>query len=301
MSVVEQTPVLTPDPALSTADDAFRRLSRWQRIRASWFASPTLIVALGWLVLMLVAAAFPALLATHDPLIGSVPDKLQPPAAGHWFGTDQLGRDIYSRAVYGARITIEAVAIALALGLSLGTLAGLLSGFAGGAADAVIMRLADVLLSIPNLLLSLAVIVALGFGTVNVAIAVGIGTVASVARVMRAEVLKVKQAPFVEAARAGGARWTRVLRRHGLPNALGPVIVMGVLEFGQAILAISALSFLGYGATPPTPEWGAMVSEGRTYLAAQPWLSTLPGLVIALTVLATNRVAHVLGRPGGPR
>ncbi|KAB1644472.1 MULTISPECIES: ABC transporter permease [unclassified Pseudoclavibacter] len=266
----------------------------WQRLRTSWAASPTVIVSLAWLLVVLVSAVAPAVIAPGDPLTGEVSEKLRPPSLTHWFGTDQLGRDLFTRVVHGSGLTLQAVLIALALGLIVGTLLGLVAGFVGHRTDAVIMRIADVLLAIPNLLLSLAVIVALGFGTVNVAIAVGVTSIASVSRVMRAEVLKVKQSPYIEAARAGGARWGRILLLHVLPNAIAPVVVLGVLEFGSAILAISALSFLGYGATPPAPEWGALVSQGRDFLAAQGWLSTLPGLVIVATVLSANRIANAL-------
>lgn len=290
------TTLLTTHATDSVDRDAavVTRVSTWDRLRTSWVARPSVALSLLWIALVIIAAIAPSLLAPGDPLTGEVSQKLQAPSWQHWFGTDQLGRDLFTRVVHGSGLTIHAVLIALALGLIVGSLLGLISGFAGGVTDAVLMRVADVLLAIPNLLLSLAVIVALGFGTVNVAIAVGVTSVASVGRVMRAEVLKVKQALYIEAARAGGARTSRILFRHVLPNSVGPVIVLGVLEFGSAILAISALSFLGYGATPPAPEWGALVSQGRDYLAAQGWLSTLPGVVIALTVLSANRIANAL-------
>lgn len=271
-----------------------QRIGPWCRFRTSWLGKPTVALAVLWLALVLVAAVAPFLLTAGDPLAGDIAQKLLPPSGDHWFGTDQLGRDIYTRTVYGAGLTVQAVLVALALGLTVGSVLGLVSGFAGGVVDAVLMRIADILLAIPTLLLSLAVIVALGFGTLNVAVAVGITSVASISRVMRAEVLKVKQSPYIEAARAGGARTGRILFRHVLPNSLGPVIVLGVLEFGSAILAISALSFLGYGATPPAPEWGALVAQGRDFLAGQGWIATLPGLVVAASVLSANRIANVL-------
>lgn len=280
--------------AVEVADPVVTQISTWDRIRTSWVARPSVLLSFAWIALVAIAAVAPSLIAPGDPLVGDISQKLRAPSWQHWFGTDQLGRDLFTRVVHGSGLTIHAVLIALALGLIVGSLLGLVAGFTQGVVDAVLMRVADVLLAIPNLLLSLAVIVALGFGTVNVAIAVGVTSVASVARVMRAEVLKVKQSLYIEAARAGGARWSRILFRHVLPNSVGPVIVLGVLEFGSAILAISALSFLGYGATPPAPEWGALVSQGRDYLAAQGWLSTLPGVVIALTVLSANRIANAL-------
>lgn len=279
--------------------DRDERPSLWQRFRTSWAGAPTVLLSLIWLALILLAAIAPGLIAPGDPLAGDVSQKLVAPGAEHWFGTDQLGRDVFTRVVHGTGLTIHAVLLAIALGLIVGSIVGLIAGFAGGGLDSTLMRLADILLAIPGLLLSLTVIVALGFGTVNVALAVGIVSIASVSRVMRAEVLKVKQSLYVEAARAGGARLGRILFRHVLPNSLGPVIVLGVLEFGTVILAISALSFLGYGAPPPAPEWGSIVSQGRDYLAAQGWISTLPGLVIAASVLSANRIAHALNERNG--
>jgi len=156
------------------------------------------------------------------------------------------------------------------------------------------MRVADVLLAIPSLLLSLTIVTVLGFGTVNVAVAVGVASIATIARIMRSEVVRVRTAQYVEAATANGNRWWRVLLVHVLPNAAGPVLVLAALEFGTAILAVSSLSFLGYGAQPPAPEWGSLVATGRDYIATSWWLTTIPGLVIAVTVLAGNRVARAL-------
>lgn len=251
-----------------------------------------------WLLLIVVAAVWPGLLAPGDPLGGVPADKLQPPSWQHWFGTDQIGRDLYTRVVHGTSLTLSAAGIAVAVGLVVGSLLGLVSGFAGGRVDTVIMRAADVLLAIPSLLLSLAIITALGFGTVNVAIAVGIASIASVSRIMRSEVLRVRGSAYVEAARASGNRWSRVLFRHVLPNSTGPVVVLAVLELGTAILAVSALSFLGYGTPPPAPEWGSLVAGGRDYLRGSWWLTTLPGVTIAVTVLAANRLSRALDAEG---
>ncbi|MGX1738994.1 ABC transporter permease [Corynebacterium flavescens] len=283
------------------AASTYQATSRLRRLRQSPFFAPTALLALFWLAVVAVWALVPGFFASGDPIVGEVANKLQPPSSEHWFGTDQLGRDIFTRVVYGTGLTVKAVLIAVTLGLVVGGAMGALAGFAGGWVDAILMRIADVLLSIPGLLLSLAVIVALGFGTVNVAVAVGIGSIASIARVMRSEVLKVRNNLYVEAAVAAGATRWRVLWRHVLPNSLAPVIVLVVLEFGTAVLAISSLSFLGYGAPPPTPEWGALVSQGRDYLAAQGWISTIPGLIITATVLSVNRLSTALNSQGGIR
>ncbi|PJI93828.1 ABC transporter permease [Luteimicrobium subarcticum] len=262
---------------------------------------PGLLVAVLWLVAVAAAALAPQLLASGDPLAAHPDDRLTGPSAAHWFGTDQLGRDLYTRVVHGTGTTLHAALLAIAVGLVGGTVVGLLAGFVGGAVDAVLMRTADVLLAVPGLLLSLAVVTALGFGTTNVALAVGATSIATVARILRSEVLRVRTSAYVEAARAGGSRWWRVLGVHVLPNSLGPVLVLGALELGTAILAVSSLSFLGYGAQPPQPEWGSLVAAGRDYLAGQWWLTTLPGLVIALTVLAGNRLARALDTEGNPQ
>ncbi|MGJ0119773.1 ABC transporter permease [Williamsia sp. MIQD14] len=251
-------------------------------------------VALAVLVVLLVIgwAIVPSLFASGDPLSGTPREKLQPPSASHWFGTDNIGRDVYTRVVHGSQLSLTATLLAVGIALVVGSLIGLLAGAVGGAVDALLMRIVDVLLSIPLLLLSLALVTALGFGTVNVAIAVGVTMVASFARVMRSEVLRVRRAPYVEAAFAVGSRWPHVLVQHILRNSYAPVIGLAAVQFGMAVLAVSALSFLGYGAKPPTPEWGSLVSEGRNYLATAWWLTTVPGLVIIAVVLS----AHRLGR-----
>lgn len=301
------TTALLPDAAEHSTDPFARTASsrfddavsdRTKRPRASRLGAllrrPSVVVATLWLLIVVVAAVWPSLLAPGDPFLGVPADKLQPPSGAHWFGTDQIGRDLYTRVVHGASLTLASAAIAVGVGILVGAVLGLISGFAGGRIDDLIMRGADVLLAIPGLLLSLAIITALGFGTVNVAIAVGAASVASVARIMRSEVLRVRSAPYIEAAYTSGNRWISVLGRHVLPNALGPVLVLAVLELGGAILAVSALSFLGYGAQPPLAEWGSLVAAGRDYLRYAWWLTTFPGIVIALTVLSANRLSRAL-------
>lgn len=264
------------------------RLGRFLRRRPGLVASGLVIV------FVLVAAFFPGLFAPGDPSLATPSQKLLAPGPGHWLGTDYLGRDVWTRTVHGASLSLQATVIAVAVALVVGGLIGVLAGFVGRWVDESLMRAVDVLLAIPPILLSLALITALGFGTVKVAIAVGIASVANFARVMRAETLRVRQSVYVEAARAVGTRWWVTLGRHVLPNAAGPVAVLAVLEFGLAILAVSSLSFLGYGAPPPAPEWGSLVAEGRNYLATAWWLCAMPGLAIATTVLSVNRVSRAL-------
>ncbi|MFC9454141.1 ABC transporter permease [Streptomyces sp. NPDC056983] len=276
--------------------------ARARRAAVFWLTRPGLVLSVALLALVILAALFPALLTSRDPLAGVAGQRLQPPGAAHLFGTDQLGRDLFARVVHGCSLTLRATGLAVAVGLVAGSLVGLLAGYLGGRADDALMRLIDVLLAVPGLLLSLALVTALGFGTVEVAVAVGVTSVAMFARIMRTEVQRVARAPYVEAARAGGVRWYAVLLRHVVPNAAGPVLVYAAVDFGAVVLQVSSLSFLGYGARPPQPEWGALVAGGRDYLASAWWLTTLPGLTIAATVLAANRIARALdGEARGTR
>ncbi|MFL1431074.1 MULTISPECIES: ABC transporter permease [unclassified Nocardiopsis] len=258
--------------------------------RVPWTLLPSLAV----LALLLGWALVPGLFTGHDPITGDTSRVLAEPGADAWFGTDQLGRDLYARVVHGASLTLRATFLAVAIGLGAGGLLGLVSGFVGGRVDAVLMRAVDVLQAVPGLLLSMAVVTVLGFGTIKVAVAVGIGFVAVFARVARAEALRVSTSLYVEAAHAGGTRWSGVLVRHVLPNAASPVLALAAVQFGQAVLAVSALSFLGFGAAPPAPEWGSLVAEGRDYMVTAWWLTTLPGLVIIATVLSTHGLARAL-------
>lgn len=275
-------------PVPPTGRERVRRAARFLAHR------PGLVVSVLYVLLVLCAAVAPSVLAGGDPLTGVPAQRLRPPSAAHVFGTDYLGRDLYTRVVHGASLSLRATVLAVAVGLLVGGLIGLLAGFIGRWVDEGLMRFVDTLLAIPSILLSLALITALGYGTTKVAIAVGVASVASFARVMRAETMRVRRATYVEAARSVGTRWYATLRRHVLPNAAGPVLVLAVLEFGLAILQVSALSFLGYGAPPPAPEWGALIAEGRNYLANSWWLCTMPGFAIAGTVLSVNRISRAL-------
>lgn len=252
------------------------------------------VAALAFLALLVVAIAVPGVLSHYDPLAAAPGQTLQAPSLAHPFGTDYLGRDLFSRVMHGTSRTLLASTIAVSIGLGVGTLLGLFAAYFGRGVDAVISRIVDVLLSIPGLLLSMMIVVALGFGAINAAIAVGIASVATFARLMRSEVLRVKALTFVESSRHLGVGPASLLFRHVLPNSWGPVLSMTTLQFGSSILAIAALSFLGYGAPPPQPEWGMLVSEGREYLASSPWLTLLPGLVIILTVLSVSRLSKLI-------
>jgi len=246
----------TAQPVVASAPGGWTAADRARSAAGYLLRRPGLVLAIVWTAAVTVAAFAPGLLSAVDPLRAIPSAKLSEPSWQHPFGTDQLGRDLFSRVVHGAGLSLGAALIAVSVGLVAGTLVGLVAGFLRGWVDGLLMRAVDVLLAIPALLLSLALVTALGFGTVKVAIAVGITSIAACARIMRSEVLRVRESAYIEAATAGGARRSRVLLRHLLPNAGGPVLVLGTLEIGTAILAVSALSFLGYGAVPPTPEWG---------------------------------------------
>lgn len=248
-------------------------------------------------VLVVVAAAlmafFPGLFTTLDPFATDPARTLAPPGtAGHLLGTDAVGRDVYTRIVFGSRDSLQAAILAMLISLVGGSILGLVAGYAGGRADTIIMRLVDVMLAFPALLLSMAIIAAIGFGTLTVAIAVGVVGIAAMARLMRSEVMRIRTHPYVEAAAVSGARPLPILVRHVLPNAAGPAIVLATLDFGTAILSVSSLSFLGFGAPPPSPEWGSLISDGRAYLATAWWLSAFPGLAIALVVVSSNRISR---------
>lgn len=251
------------------------------------------------IVLVVVAwAIWPGLFTATDPAAVDTADRLQAPSGAHPFGTNQLGQDVYARTVYAASVTLSAAALAVGLGFGVGSVLGLLAGYLRGWVDEVIMRLVDVFLSIPAILLSIAIVASLGFGIVEIGVAVGITSMATFARVMRSSVLQNAQAVYVEAALMSGARWYTVLWRHILPNSITPVISLIALEFGVALLAISSLSFLGFGAPPDVPEWGALISAGRDYMATAWWLTVLPGLVIAIVVLAASYISNRIARAG---
>lgn len=257
-----------------------------------------LTLVLAWAIIAIVAAwaVAPGLFTPHSGTIGIAGNQLKAPDAAHWLGTDEIGRDVLARIIYGSVNSLSGAIVAVAVGLFGGSALGLFAGAIGGKVDDIIMRLVDVMLSIPGLLLQLSIIIILGFGTINVAAAVGVTTVASFARLMRSEVIRVRRADYVEAAFGSGGRFSAVLWRHVLPNSLGTIISYAALQFGTAILAISTLGFLGYGAPPPIPEWGLLISEGRKYLTSAWWLTAFPGLAVILVVLAANRISQSLRR-----
>jgi peptide/nickel transport system permease protein len=228
-------------------------------------------------------------------------NQFSAPSWAHPFGTDEFGRDILSRVIYGARYSLRVGVLATLLAVGGGTLLGLIAGYFGGIVDSLSQKLIDVMLAFPGLLLALAIIAILGTGLQNVLLALGIGGIPYYARLMRGQVLSLKHREFVEAARVVGAGHPRVMLRHIFPNTLSPLIVVASLDLGANILAAAALSFIGLGAQPPTPEWGAMLSAGRDFMRDQWWIATFPGLAIVVTVLGLNLLGDGLRDALDPR
>jgi peptide/nickel transport system permease protein len=289
----DESAVLSALPPLQRPDEvrASRHVEsgRYGNLRAGLAQlarKPIFIIALLYVLFVIVSAIFPSWFSTGQPYATFPTDVMQPPSLHHLFGTDEIGRDLWTRVLYGSALTIKATITAVAIGLVAGLSFGVVSGFYGG--------WVDTLLAIPALLFALAIITSVGYGTIPVALAVGLGVIPGFARTTRAEVLRVKTQPFVEAARASGASWMRVLVRHILPNSWGPVAVLAVLDAGVVIIAIASLSFLGFGAPPPASEWGTLISDGRDFLVTSWWLSLLPGLFVAVLVLSLNHISKTL-------
>ena len=246
------------------------------------------------LSLLAVVAVTAPWIAPYDPLLVRVPDALLPPSAAHWLGTDQLGRDVLSRLIYGTRISLVIGLIAVGIASIIGIGVGALAGYYGGWIDAALMRLVDTMLSIPTIFLLLAIIAIIGPSIHVIMIVIGLTSWMGVARLIRAEILSLKEREFVLAARVLGASSWRILSRHLIPNAIGPVLVSATLGVGSAILTESVLSYLGLGVQPPTPSWGNILNEGRIALGVAWWLTLSPGLSILVTVLAFNLLGEGL-------
>jgi len=259
------------------------------------------LIGIALLVSLILLALLAPVIAPYDPFDQAPLDFLQGPSRQHLFGTDQFGRDILSRLLYGARVSLPVGLISVAIAAVIGIPLGLLAGFYGRKVDGVIMRLMDIMLAFPGILLALTAITILGPGLNNVMIAVGISAVPAYARLVRSSVMQVKAQAYVESARAAGVSDLRQMLVHILPNILAPIIVLASLGVGTSILAASGLSFLGLGAQPPSPEWGAMLSTGRNYLELAWWITTFPGIFIVLAVLGTNLVGDALRDVLDPR
>jgi ABC-type dipeptide/oligopeptide/nickel transport system permease subunit len=266
-------------------------------------ADRRLWIGVGVVLLFAVAAIAAPLIATHDPFTIDLRSALQAPSSGHWFGTDAQGRDVFSRLVFGTRVSLLVGIVSQGIALVLGLLLGLIAGYRGGWTDDVIMRLADVTLAFPSLLLLIAMAAAFEPSLTVVCVVIGVVGWAGMARLVRGQVLVVRELEFVQAMRAVGAGSVRIVLRHVLPNVIAPVIIASTLGIAGAIMAEAALSFLGLGVQPPTPSWGAMIADGRdlSQLRNAPWTSLAPGLAIGAAVMGFNLLGDALRDALDPR
>lgn len=273
----------------ATFDAITVRESQWKRRFLLPLARQrSAMVGLAIIAVYVVAALFAPWLATHDPTAQDLMAALQGPSAAHWLGTDSYGQDLYSRLLYGAQLALIIGFASVALGLVVGVAIGLAAGLMGGRTEWALMRIVDGLLAFPELILAMAFMAVLGLGTENVVYALALSFVGPFARMTRGDVLQVKNQPYIEAARLMGVPTAAVIWRHVLPNVVSPILVQAGMRVSIAILLESGLSFLGIGVVPPTPDWGLMIAEGRAFITLAPWISGVPGVALAILLVALN-------------
>ena len=263
-------------------------LGRWYRGWRGFQRNPLTVAGLGIVVLLVLVAALAPVLPLQSPYTQDLAQRLLPPSAAHWFGTDELGRDLFSRIANGARITLYIVGLVSLIVVPIGLFVGTVSGYLGGVVDLVLMRITDIFLAFPRLILALAFVAALGPGIENAVIAISLTSWPPYARIARAETITVRNAAYIKAAQMQGASAPRILWHHIVPLCASSVIVRLTLDMAGIILTAAGLGFLGLGAQPPMPEWGAMISSGREYILDQWWVSAIPGLAIFLVSLGFN-------------
>lgn len=283
-----------PDARTNAFQPSRLHNARQSRFFRALKANPFGALGLLMLAIVVVAAVAPSLLTSDDPVKLQLSDKFLPPSLDHWFGTDDVGRDLFARVVYGARVTLLSTLMVLVIASGVGTIVGSLAGFHGGWIDNVVMRVTDMFLAFPALVLALAINAALGRGLTQAMIAVAISWWPSYARLVRGQVLGTKSEEYVTAARVSGAPFRTVITRHILLNSFPPILVRMTLDVGFIALTTAGLSFLGLGVEPPTPEWGRMVADGRSFLLDQWWWTTFPGLALFLVVVGSNLVGDVV-------
>jgi peptide/nickel transport system permease protein len=289
---------LAPSAPVVTAPVTRSGLRRWWRRFAR---NRGAVFGLGVLVVIVLMSVFAPLLAPYDPVAQGVGPALERPSLDHWAGTDSFGRDLLSRIIYGARIALVVGVVSVVLAMVIGVSLGLAAGYYGGWLDIVVMRVMDGLFAFPIIILAIAMMAIMGFGVLNVIIAVAVGFIAPFARVTRADVLAVKEEPYVEAARLAGVSSPAVIIRHVLPNVMAPIIVQAALRVSGAIITESGLSFLGLGPPPPNPVWGSMIAEGRNFIVMAPHVSTFPGIALMLTIVGLNLLGDGLRDTLDPR
>lgn len=274
----------------------------WRTAARSFLASRTAVVGMSLILMLLLFGAVGPVVAQHDPIEQDLLNRFLGPSSVNWLGTDHMGRDLFSRLAYGARLSLTLSLTAVVIGVGVGVPIGIFSGFRGGAVDNVIMRLVDVMMAIPTYLLAILVASLIGRPTiVIIAAAVAVSMLPGVVRMSRAETLGIKTSAMVEAANALGVPTGRLFFRHILPNILGPIVVLATLRMGTAILVEASLSFLGLGLSVPTPAWGLMINDGLKYIDRNSWMSILPGLAIMFTVLGFNLMGDGLRDALDPR
>jgi peptide/nickel transport system permease protein len=287
-------------PAVSASAPESRSAPRWRvwrRLRRHRLA----LLGLAFLGLLILCALTADLISPYRPLDQAMNVRLKPPSTAHWLGTDDFGRDILTRILYGSRVSLQIGFVAVGIAGTTGIVLGMLAGYFGGWLDSVVMRCMDVLLAFPAVLLAVTIMALLGPSTTNVMIAIGIAYIPLFARVVRGSVLTIRPNEYVQAARAAGASELRMLAYHIAPGTIGPIIVQVSLALAYAILAEAALSFLGLGTQPPTPTWGSMLSFGREFIREAPWFTFFPGFAIFVTVLSLNLVGDGLSDALDPR
>lgn len=265
-----------------------KKESQWKDVWRRYRKNVAAMIGLAVMVLMVLTAIFANVIAPADPIAQNLPNSFQPPGMQHLMGTDNFGRCIFSRIIFGTRTSLRIGFTAVGFGLFMGLIIGSLSGFYGGLLDNTVMRFVDILMAIPGILLAIAIVAALGPGMTNVMIAIGLASIPGYSRITRAAVLTIRDREFVEAARAIGGSDLRILTRHVLPNSLAPIIVQTTLGLSGAILSAAGLSFIGLGVQPPIPEWGFMLSDGRRFIFEHGHMVIFPGLAIVIVVLAIN-------------
>ena len=256
----------------------------WRRLKKNKMA----MFGLAVIVIIILTAIFADFVAPYSFRTQNLRRVAEAPSRDHLLGTDELGRDILSRIIYGTRVSLQVGFVAVSISIIVGGFLGSIAGYYGGKLDNIIMRIMDILLAIPSILLAIAIVSAFGGGLVNVMVAVGISSIPVYARIVKASVISIKEQEFIEAARAVGAKDLRIIFKHVLPNSMAPIIVQGTIGVANAILSAAGLSFIGLGIQPPTPEWGAMLSGGRMFIRTAPHIATFPGIAIMITIFALN-------------
>lgn len=288
---------------MSNTNTSSKKRSQWREVWRRLKRNKMAVLGLVILVILVLMAIFADFIADYDTVVikQNLAQRLQAPSAAHWLGTDEFGRDIFARLVHGTRVSLKVGIIAVGISIVIGGVLGAVAGFYGGKLDNIIMRIMDIFLAVPSILLAIAIVSALGPSILNLMLAISISSVPGYARIVRASVLSIRDQEFIEAAKAIGASNTRIIFRHIIPNSLAPVIVQATLGVASAILSTAGLSFIGLGIQPPAPEWGSMLSGGRQYLRYAWWVTTFPGVAIMITILSLNLLGDGLRDALDPR